>query len=213
MNIYSSTKVLPYVYQLVHKETGQFYFGVRCANKVPSSDDLGINYFSSSKIIKNIGFEQFNFQIIAEFLNKDDARNFEIELIKENWNNPLLLNQSIGGTKFGNMGPQSKEQRQKTSEVMKGKPKTEEFKRNLSKALMGKKRTGKPMSEECKLKISIAASNRLHTKETITKLKKNIQCPHCGKVGGITIMKRWHFNNCKNLFMAEGLVNVPSRCS
>ena len=22
-------------------------------------------------------------------------------------------------------------------------------------------------------------------------------CPHCGKEGGITIMKRWHFDNCK----------------
>lgn len=27
--------------------------------------------------------------------------------------------------------------------------------------------------------------------------KQQITCPHCGKVGGIAIMKRWHFDNCK----------------
>jgi hypothetical protein len=26
-----------------------------------------------------------------------------------------------------------------------------------------------------------------------------IKCPHCGKVGGSNIMKRWHFDNCKFL--------------
>jgi hypothetical protein len=25
------------------------------------------------------------------------------------------------------------------------------------------------------------------------------QCPHCGKVGGgIAVMSRWHFDNCKS---------------
>ena len=26
-----------------------------------------------------------------------------------------------------------------------------------------------------------------------------ISCPYCNKIGGIYIMKRWHFNNCKIL--------------
>ncbi|NDB60600.1 HNH endonuclease [bacterium] len=25
-----------------------------------------------------------------------------------------------------------------------------------------------------------------------------IQCPHCGKIGGSNIMKRWHFDKCKS---------------
>lgn len=25
-----------------------------------------------------------------------------------------------------------------------------------------------------------------------------VECPHCGKTGGQSIMKRWHFDNCKN---------------
>jgi predicted GIY-YIG superfamily endonuclease len=28
---------------------------------------------------------------------------------------------------------------------------------------------------------------------------KKITCPHCGKTGGETSMKRWHFNNCKGI--------------
>ena len=29
--------------------------------------------------------------------------------------------------------------------------------------------------------------------------KQKVSCPHCGKTGGIAIMKRWHFGNCKVL--------------
>lgn len=27
--------------------------------------------------------------------------------------------------------------------------------------------------------------------------KPTVVCPHCGKSGGINIMGRWHFENCK----------------
>ena len=36
--------------------------------------------------------------------------------------------------------------------------------------------------------------------------KQQITCPHCGKVGGIAIMKRWHFDNCKNKAPLDQLV-------
>ena len=29
--------------------------------------------------------------------------------------------------------------------------------------------------------------------------KQKTSCPHCNKIGGIAIMKRWHFDNCKVL--------------
>lgn len=45
------------------------------------------------------------------------------------------------------------------------------------------------------------ATKALFTPEKIEvmneKLKAQIECPFCGKVGGMTIMQRWHFNNCK----------------
>ena len=63
--------VLPYVYLLIHKDTRQFYFGYRERNIVSSSFDLGITYFTSSRYIKNLGFENFEIQILDEAYAKD----------------------------------------------------------------------------------------------------------------------------------------------
>lgn len=42
--------------------------------------------------------------------------------------------------------------------------------------------------------------NKNHTEESkllMCKPKEKAECPHCHKVGGISQMKRWHFDNCK----------------
>lgn len=49
-------------------------------------------------------------------------------------------------------------------------------------------KVGKPISEASRAKMSAAA---------IGKAKPIIQCPHCGKVGGVPVMKRFHFDYCK----------------
>lgn len=46
---------------------------------------------------------------------------------------------------------------------------------------------GKKLTAEDKLKKSLA---RLGTKQPVT------TCPHCGKVGGKNVLKRYHFDNC-----------------
>jgi hypothetical protein len=84
-----------------------------------------------------------------------------------------------------------------------GVPKSEEHKQK-----MRNNNLGKILSDETKLKISNSISGekngmygKTHTTETIEiikeKLKEQITCPHCDKSGGMTIMKRWHFDNCK----------------
>lgn len=94
MFIYCSTKVLPYVYKLTHKESGKFYFGSRFANKTPSSNDIGTHYFTSSKAIKPI-FNEFEIEILAEFFDKVYAHEYEQKLIMENWDNLNLLNKNF----------------------------------------------------------------------------------------------------------------------
>jgi hypothetical protein len=220
MNIYTSTRVLPYVYRLDHKETGQFYIGYRCANKVPSSSDLGFEYFTSSKVVKNIGFNNFNYCIIAEFLSKEDAREFEIKLISEHWINPLKLNKCIGGFTFACSGPCSEETRKKIGDTHRGKPKSEECKQKLSKLNKGKilgphseehkqkmseSLKGMIKSEEHKQKISKTLKGRStgpksdEHKMNLRKPKEKVMCPYCGKIGGISSMSRWHFNNCRTI--------------
>lgn len=79
---------------LTHKQTCEFYIGARWANKMPSSLDLGIRYFTSSKLVKP-RFSEFDIVIVAEMFSKDAALDLEKELLLEHWGNPNLLNRSI----------------------------------------------------------------------------------------------------------------------
>lgn len=178
MIIYSSTKVLPYVYQLTHKETGQFYIGVRFANKVPSSEDLGTHYFSSSNPVKELGFENFNSFIIAEFFDRISAINFEKDLITEHWNNFLNLNKNIGGANFCD-GPKSKE----TKIKMKA-PKSEIHKLAISRAL-----SGVPLSKERKQKISHARLNSDYETTDKHRLSLSLGLKRFYENGGTNSMK------------------------
>lgn len=95
MNIYTSTKAVPYVYYGTHKKTKKFYIGYRKNNVElarTSDQDLPL-YKTSSKEVKPI-FEQFDWIILAEFENGDDAYDFEQSIIFENWGNLLLINKS-----------------------------------------------------------------------------------------------------------------------
>lgn len=87
-----------YVYKLVHKKTGQFYYGSRKENvkfNRQAKDDLGICYFSSSKTIKEMGFENFHYEIIGEYDDFNEAYKTEHQLIKESFYHPLNLNKHL----------------------------------------------------------------------------------------------------------------------
>ena len=80
-----------------------------------------------------------------------------------------ITNSLKGKTYFEIYGDESEQQIKKRSESHKG-------------ILYG------PMNEAHKKKISEANKN---------KKKEIVICPCCGKTGGISSMKRWHFDKCK----------------
>jgi hypothetical protein len=94
------------------------------------------------------------------------------------------------------------ESRAKNSESHKGqepwnKGKSEvysdESKRKMSEAK-------KNMTQEQKDKMHAWKKGRPLPESTKIKLRKpqeKIECPHCGKIGGVSAMKQSHFNNCK----------------
>lgn len=177
----SSIHIYPYVYKLIHKTTGQFYFGFRCANKFPSNEDLGSVYFSSSKTVEKIGFENFNYHVIAEFFDKSDARAFERDLIHENFNDPLILNKGWSGH-GGNL---SAESRKKISETLKKKFATGELigscaqRTDEQNKAHSMKLRGKPQSPESNAKRSAALKGRPvkghpQTPETRDKISKSM---------------------------------------
>jgi hypothetical protein len=91
-----------YVYQGIHKTTKEIYFGVRYGNvrtQLLPEEDLGKKYFTSCKNVKN-RFREFDWKILAQFADKHAALAFEDELIRTNWNNPLLVNKNRGGKTF-----------------------------------------------------------------------------------------------------------------
>lgn len=103
----------------------------------------------------------------------------------------------------------SLETRRKISEGNKGilRPKDAEYRRKISEGLIGNtNKRGKKISEDAKRKIREARKKQVITEEHKRKVSvffkgyqhKRVTCDRCGKAGGITGMKRWHFENCKN---------------
>jgi hypothetical protein len=90
MFIYKSTRALPYVYLCQEKNSPYFYIGYRYANYLPSSEDFGVNYFTSNKYVRE-NFDNFDHTIVAEFFDQKSAYQFESQLIKE-LNSEFLIN-------------------------------------------------------------------------------------------------------------------------
>jgi hypothetical protein len=105
----------------------------------------------------------------------------------------------------------SEETKSKMSESSKGKPKSEEHKIKMSEN-HSKYWEGKSHSEETKQKIAEGNKGKIskmkgkslseETKQKMSETRKGksqekVTCPHCDKEGGISIMKRHHFDNCK----------------
>lgn len=72
---------------------------------------------------------------------------------------------------------------EKIAQANKGKTRSDEFRKAVSERM-----TGHVKSEETLQKLSLAAKG---------KPQRVVTCPHCEKSGGISVMKRWHFDNCE----------------
>ena len=164
----------------IHKVTGHFYIGYREANvKLNVTSDVDLPLYRTSSQIVNPYFEQYDWKIMAEFLDPLYAFEFEQNIIKENWNNPLILNlyySNTGNKHFRNFGEKSLETRQKLSVANTGKKHTEETRRKMSQTRMGKKKA--PMSEETKQKISESRKSMKFTEEH----KKKLSLSKKGKI-------------------------------
>ena len=194
MNIYSSTKALPYVYVCTHKITGYYYIGYRSANLVPS--DIDLPKYKTSSLIVRPDFGNYNWLILAEFFNGDDAYDFEQQLISETWNDPLLLNEQhrhhCNGRFKSKLGRiHSDETKEKIRQANLGKKYSPETIEKRASKRRGKPtwntgiKTG-PMSDETKEKISQSTrgiSKSQETKDKISVAKKGSIPWNKGKPG------------------------------
>jgi hypothetical protein len=152
--------ILPYVYRLIHKETGHYYFGYRSKNVslgVKSVDDLGIKYFTSSRIIRK-SFHEYTFEVIAEFFTKDSAYDFEQELIREHWGNPMLLNKHYHSDKTGRW--KNDGHSEETKKKMRGIKRSPEFSEYRSKVMKGRAPWNKGLTKETDPRVAEYAKHR-----------------------------------------------------
>lgn len=73
-------------------------------------------------------------------------------------------------------------------------PKTKEHGRAISKARTGKKYGALTPEHRAKIGKASGASRKGKPNGRAGQIAT---CPHCGKTGGATGLKVWHFNNCK----------------
>jgi hypothetical protein len=93
-----------------------------------------------------------------------------------------------------------------------GKKRSDETKEKIRQKAIGRKlapehaekcrkaHLGKKMSDDAKQRIGNFFRNRPLSEDHKAKLRKpqeKINCPYCWKIGGKSVMKKWHFENCK----------------
>lgn len=194
----------PYVYKGVHRETGEFYIGYREANELPAQQDFGAEYFTSSEEVDALGFENFEWCIVAEFYDEDrkkagdDAYDHENRLIGEDFHNPLCLNGQYtkdGQVRFKRSGPLKDSTKQKLSDIKTGTKLSEDTKYKIGMKHKGMKRSdearanigegliGHVVSESTKRKLSEYRTGTKQTEETKTKIQKSTKSALQAKMG------------------------------
>lgn len=163
------------------------------------------------RAIRKHGWDSFEWSSIYQSHDKEHTLNvMESLFIKEYDSFHVGYNSTLGGDgTFGLL--MTEENKKKMSIRHKGKtltPEHIEILREKGKKLVGDKNPmfGKNHTEENKKKISDSTKgiSKPMTKDHKKNLKchtnnyTKVLCPHCGKEGQLTNMKRWHFDKCKS---------------
>lgn len=211
-------KARPYVYKGKHNITNEFYIGYREKNTECGLDDLA-KYRTSSKNVNPV-FNEFNWEIIAEFENGDEAYDYEQQLIYENWGDPLLLNKNChhGQKRFKSKKGRihSEETKKKIGDAHFGKQRKEFTQETLKR--MSLAQSGKKLSETTKEKIRVARTGSTQSQETIAKrVAKNTgkkRSPEiCKKIGDVHRGKVVSDNTkLKMSQMAKNRASVKFKC-
>lgn len=125
-------------------------------------------------------------------INRICTKEFKDKLSKFNTGKILTDEQKEKISKSSKGKKITEEQKQKISSTLSGRRLSEDHKKNISDKMKGKfvgeqnPNFGKKVSDETKEKISLKSKNR-----------KKLLCPHCNRYIDITVINRFHFDNCK----------------
>jgi len=118
---------MPYVYLGIKPDTDEFYWGSRWANATKHKRTPECNfihfYRTSAPEITAI-FDSFDWFIFEEFVEPDDAYDFEQLCIFEDWDNPLILNKVCHYGAKARFRPDTKSQKLAETTMAKINPET-----------------------------------------------------------------------------------------
>lgn len=167
-----------YIYKITRNDgSGKYYIGMH------STDDLEDGYFGSGQLlwksIKKHGMEKHSKEILEFLPSRKELKVRERILVNEEiLNDPLCMNLKLGGEGGAQSDPQvlkiisdKAKQRTGSKNSFFGKQHSVETRKKIADT-----RTGKPLSEGVRQKLSNSLSGRsgewTHTEETKNKLKR-----------------------------------------
>lgn len=153
--------------------------------KLRAEDKIGWNITKGGGMPPHIDIWNKGRKIPQEELNNIKAKGFGFKKGHKTWNKGIEYTEEMK-SKIFDIGSYTRGKQAHN----KGKP----ILPHVKEALM-KHNIGKITSEETKAKMSLANKGRVFEK---------ITCPHCNAIGGLTGMKRWHMNNCKQKGIKNG---------
>jgi group I intron endonuclease len=195
------------IYKSVNTKTGKVYIGFdsNWPNRVRIHKSASKNQdYKFYRAIRKYGWDNFEWSVIYQSKDKQHTlKQMETYFINEYNSMKNGYNSTLGGDgcfgmilseeakKFISIKnkipkPQTPEHIQKRADAQRGKkrgPLSNEHKAKISKTSKG---ISKPMSQEHKNNLKCHQNNSI-----------KVSCPHCNKMGQLTNMKRWHFDNCK----------------
>lgn len=207
------------IYKATCSVNGKVYIGFdsNWPNRRKIHESSSKNSDNSCKFyraIRKYGIEKFQWEVLYTSTDKEYTLNvMEPHFISEFDSFKNGYNSTVGGDGcFGLV--LSEESKLRISQGNRiPKPQSKEHSENISKALKEYYRINgtRSCTEDTKKKISDANRNisKPMTEEHKLNLKCHINnstlvsCPHCGKSGQLTNMKRWHFTNCKHQSHSE----------
>jgi len=194
-----------YVYRITNTKLNKHYYGVRTSVIIPSKD-LGIKYFSRSfdnqfREDQKNNPQNYKYTIVSELDSREEALMLEIKLhAKFNVGvNESFYNRSKQTMiSFDNTGKKaSSETRSKLKNAHAKIKNTKKYREDKSRASKGRVHYHDPITGEHRMFLPEEVLPGF-VMGRIGNPQKKLTCPHCNKVGGINVMHRWHFTNCKN---------------